>query len=110
MSFTQKQLDQVEIQSHQSGDVVWIDNFVVPDRLRRNKLGSAAYLAWEGKLPPNIKLVRLFAADTGSGRSNHFWDYLGFCYRYFYNEAHNNEIRFEMHKGVNGHKTPKPSK
>jgi hypothetical protein len=102
-------LDDVEIDWHLSGSSAWIDNFTVPSGKRRQGLGRAAYERWEAALPPQVKAVRLYAADTGSGRSNDFWDALGFEYDVTGDDLSlEDDAAWYMHKGVNGHPTAPP--
>ena len=79
--------------------------FEVPAHLQGQGLGKAYMAHWEATLPPDITLVRLIAADTGSGNSRQFWDACGYDYRYD-GESLDYEAEHEMHKGVNGHPTP----
>jgi GNAT superfamily N-acetyltransferase len=68
---------------HISGDTLWIDNFAVAEGLRRQGSGTILVRAIENAARSNgIKCIRLWAADTGSGRSNHFWDAMGYKYDY----------------------------
>lgn len=93
------------IDSHVSGDVVWLDMIrVQPDR-RGLGIGQATYRAWEASLPLNVTLVLLVAADTGSGSSAGFWEAMGFDYRYDGPDL-SYEAEITMWKGVNGHTTP----
>lgn len=101
------------IHAHRSGDSVYIEEFVIPENLRRKKArnGATEYARWEASLPKDIKLVRLHAADMGSGSSEGFWERMGFDWRYDYGESigprdRRYEHSREMVKGVNGHPTP----
>lgn len=87
-----------------------IEWMYVPESERGNGLGAAAYEMWEQSLDPSVKLVTLFAADTGGQcNSDPFWEKLGFDWVYTADDA--DVIPYEqshrMHKGVNGHPTPK---
>jgi GNAT superfamily N-acetyltransferase len=111
-----KQGDGVEesthIDAHRDGDEsIFIDVMYVPERLRRRGVGAACYREWEARLPKDIRYVRLFAADTGSGvNTDGFWASLGFGYQY---DAESEDVltyedQHMMIKGVNGTKTPEP--
>ena len=102
----QEHFDECRMSAHRSGDVIWIDMFHVPEHLRGKGVGRAYLAHWEATLPPDVTLVRLMAADTGSGNSRGFWDACGYHYRYD-GESLDYEAEHEMHKGVNGHPTPK---
>jgi GNAT superfamily N-acetyltransferase len=66
---------------HISGDILWIDNFEVAEGLRRQGVGSILVRAIEKAAKDNgIKRIRLWAADTGHGRSNDFWYAMGYDY------------------------------
>lgn len=105
-------LDQPTISAHWTTadeTVIEIDWFSMPAHLRGRGLGQKAYEAWESQLPPSVKLVTLFAADSeGRGNSDPFWERLGFNWRW--NAGDVSEMSYEaahrMHKGVNGHPTP----
>lgn len=88
-------------------EIEWIH---VPASERSKGAGRAAYEEWERTLEPSVKLVTLFAADTNEqGNSDPFWEKLGFDWVYTADDA--DVIPYEhshrMHKGVNGHPTPK---
>ena len=103
-------VDQVEINWHISGDIAIIDMFRVPKECRRQGLGTEAYKRWETKLPPTVKRVWLFSADTGSGNAHNFWESLGFDFRHKDFEAEPNcmdnayEDYWAMGKAVPAHK------
>ena len=85
-----------------------ITNFVIPEGDRRQGKGSTAYNQWEANLPSSVTLIQLFAADTGDGRSNNFWEQMGFDYLYDAFEDHHidilgTEAAYTMQKGLNGH-------
>ena len=102
--------DRPYIDAHISGDLVWIDMIHVPKEDRGKGIGTKLYKDWEAKLPKNIKLVRIMAADTdGSGTSDNFWKNLGFNYTYGEGrESLDYEYQQWMQKGVNGHPDPEP--
>lgn len=80
----------------------------VPPDKRRQGIGRQYYAKWEAELPKSVKLVRLMAADTGSGKSNGFWEAMGFDYVYDGDaEAMDYETAQAMWKGVNGKPMPK---
>ncbi len=80
---------------HISGDILWIDNFEVAEGLRRQGIGSILVQAIEKAARSNgIKCIRLWADDTGSGRSNHFWEAMG----YDYDEETGDETDWYMNK------------
>lgn len=93
------------ISAHVSGDLMWIDMMSVPKSERGKGAGKVDYLAWEKNLPENVKLVKIFASDTGDGHSAVFWEKMGFEYQY---EGENLDYETAncMWKGVNGHATP----
>lgn len=96
-------LDLVQIDWHASGSLAWIDMFRVPAEHRRKGLGFAAYERWEAALPAEVTTVRLFAADTGAGRSNEFWDAVGFEYDVTDEDLDlESEAAWYMRKEVNG--------
>jgi predicted GNAT superfamily acetyltransferase len=100
--------DNPYIDARMSGDTtVWIDMIHVPKQQRGQGIGTRYYREWEAKLPKTVKLVRLLAADTGSGRGNsdQFWELLGFNWQYK-GENLDYEAEHMMWKGVNGHPTP----
>lgn len=82
--------------------------FEVPEEMRRRGLGTAAYFAWEKRLPKSIRQVRLFAADTeGKGNSDDFWTSLGFERTYRGDEGDMSyEQLHDFRKGINGARTP----
>jgi Acetyltransferase (GNAT) family len=88
-------------------DAAEIEMFFVPRSRRKKGVGTALYLDWEKTLPKTVKRVELFAADTSEGRSDGFWESLGFIYKFAGDE---DELGYElahwMWKGVNGHTTP----
>jgi len=94
-----------KIAAHISGNVAIIDMILVSKKDRRKGLGTAAYKKWEKELPKNIKLVRVFAADTGDGNSDNFWKSLGFNYVYD-DPGFDYESIHTMWKAVNGHRIP----
>ena len=82
-SWSSEDLDRVQIDCHRSGsDVLWIDMFLVPRDQRQQGLGRAAFERFLTKIPKDVKLLRLFAADTGAGRSHGFWESMGFDFMY----------------------------
>jgi len=68
--------DSVTIDAHRVGNSVVIDYFEVNPQ--RQGLGSKKYKEWESKLPKDIKTIKLYASDAGSGNSEMFWDQMGF--------------------------------
>jgi 2'-5' RNA ligase/8-oxo-dGTP pyrophosphatase MutT (NUDIX family) len=96
--------DKPSIETHGDGSTIWIDMFVIPAKDRGKGLGRKFYMQWEAGLPKNIKLVRLYAGDTGAGSSRGFWDSMGFSY--VYDTEQGDETDNYMWKGVNGGKTP----
>jgi len=97
------------IDAHQSGDTVVIDMMHVPDAMRGTGVGRSTYETWEAALPKSVHLVRAWAADTGSGKSNGFWEAMGFDYQYVPtadSEVDDQDFWWWMWKGVNGHPTP----
>ena len=72
--------------------------------------GRAEYEAWEKSLPPTVKLITLFAADSdGRGTSDGSWEAMGFDWEWNYGDASDidYESQHRMHKGINGNPTPK---
>lgn len=107
-------IKRVAIEWHLAGDTAVIDWFAVPKHLRRKGVGRKAYLAWEARLPDSVTLVRLYAADSdGTGRSDGFWDRLGFAWQTVPGAdtevSQTEEFWWYMQKGVNGNETPPPS-
>lgn len=105
--------DRPFIDAHRTGNTIEIEMMHVPRHMRRKGEGSRFYQEWESKLPKDITLVRLWAADTdGNGKSVGFWESLGFDFCYTAADADDydpsQDIWWWMHKGVNGHETPKP--
>lgn len=109
-----KALDQVVINAHRTNDdTIYIEWFEVPEALRGQGLGTAAYEKFEKSLPKKIKYIRLHAADSGSGPSDPFWEAMGFGYRYDFEDepdatSPDYEAFHEMVKGINGTETPEP--
>ena len=70
----------------------------VPKDQRGQGVGARTYQEWESKLPPDIREIRFFAADLGdgAGRSNQFWDAMGFDY--MYDDETSEPDRWWMHK------------
>lgn len=82
---------------------------LVPRDQRGKGAGRRFYNAWETRLPEAVRLVRIMAADTGTGPSDGFWKAMGFEYTYDGDpDAMDYETRQHMWKGVNGHSTPPP--
>jgi hypothetical protein len=87
------QIEKPYIDSHLSGkDTIVIDMFEVPPNQRHKGVGTQFYKNWEKSLPKHIKYVKVFAADTGEGNSDAFWDKLGFDYMY---DGEENEMDYE---------------
>lgn len=93
------------IAAHRSGDIIWIDMMSVPVSDRGKGIGRQYYMKWEQELPQDVKIVRLMAADTGSGLSNGFWEAMGFEYQYSGDDLDYETSQY-MWKGVNGNPTP----
>lgn len=71
----------VLLEGHRSGNVLWIDQLLVPAAQRGQGLGTdvVQYLErWARR--HGITKLRLYAADEGLGRSNVFWELMGFDY------------------------------
>lgn len=102
--------EQPYINAHQAGEhIIEIEMIHVPEAMRGTGVGRATYEKWEAALPKNIHLVTAWAADTGSGKSNGFWEEMGFEYRYVPaadSEVDDQDFWWWMWKGVNGHPTP----
>ena len=96
------------IDAHRSGTIIWIDMMAVPER--GQGVGRRYYERWEARLPKDITLIRLEAADAGYGMANGFWEAMGFDYVYTGDgmEGAEQEVKYAMWKGVNGHPTPDP--
>lgn len=92
-----------QVQAHQDGTTLWLDWISVPEPRLAGE-GRRVYQQWEASIPADIRLVRLFAADSGEGRSAGFWEKMGFSY--VYSSKRGDESDFEMWKGVNGHPAP----
>jgi len=92
-------------------DQVELHWFKVPEESRRSGMGTRLWAWLQANLPPHIKLVTLFAADSdGGGNSDPFWEKQGFRWRYAAEDPGDldYEATHAMWKGVNGHRTPKP--
>jgi hypothetical protein len=94
-----------KLEYHREGDVLQIDMFALNKGDRGQGGGRIAWQEFEGSIPTDIKLIHLFAADTGAGSSTGFWEKMGFTYKYDY-ETGDYESDNTMWKGVNGHATP----
>jgi predicted GNAT superfamily acetyltransferase len=99
------------IEGHLSSpETAWVDMILIPAQERGTGQGRRTYEAWEARLPATVEVVRLFAADTGSGESDGFWEAMSFEYQYDCEDE--SDLDYEsshmMFKGVNGHPTPKP--
>lgn len=91
---------------------MWLKYMVVPEDLRGQGIGTAAYKAWERKLPSRTEWVLLHATVMDTGFTGPFWERLGFRYRYdfgYWPESSEPEFvdAHVMVKGVKGHATPK---
>jgi hypothetical protein len=89
------------VRAPEGGTEAYIDTFVVPRHARRKGTGRQAYEVWEGRLPPEVTVVRL----TAQGHSPRFWEKMGFEWRYGTPERLDAES-VEMVKGVHGSPTP----
>lgn len=103
--------DKPYVDAHQSGEhTVEIEMMFVPEHIRGTGVGRKTYEEWEAALPSHIHLVTAWAANTGDGKSNMFWEAMGFDYKYVPegdSEADDNvDFWWWMWKGVNGHPTP----
>ena len=96
----------VVLDAHGTGNTLTIDWYTIPKAMRGKGLGKKIYLEWEKALPKKYKFIKLFAADSGEGKSNNFWESAGFDYAYniILSEA---DLAWWMQKGVNGSQTPK---
>jgi GNAT superfamily N-acetyltransferase len=99
---------EVCLEAHRSGDTVWIDWLYVAPSERRRGAARRALARFEAELPREIRLLRVFAADSeGAGNSDDFWLSVGFAYRYAGDpEELSYEAAHTLVKGVNGHPTP----
>jgi hypothetical protein len=92
--------------------VIEISMFLVEVLKRGKGIGSKFYLEWEKNLPKEVELITLFAADTGDGNSDDFWEKLGFDFKYTADTQTDllNSVGYEgihrMWKGVNNKPTP----
>jgi len=100
-------LERCEVGAHRSGNVLWIDWFCVPDGERGKGTGRRLWEAFEARIPDDVEVVRLMASDAGDGKSDGFWEAMGFSWAYE-GEDLDYETAQEMVKGVNGHPTPLP--
>jgi GNAT superfamily N-acetyltransferase len=100
--------DQPYINAHRaSPNTVEIEILYIPLSMRGRGIGRKYFEDWVKDLPNHIHYIVLWAADTGKGRSNHFWEALGFDYQYeCANELDIN--KWWMIKGIHGHPTPSP--
>ena len=101
-------LTDVRIDAHLSGNIVWLDMFVVPMQQRKRGVGRAAYMEWEKSLSSLVTCVKLLASDTGNGLSDGFWEAMGYSFQYESDEfgVLSYEDMQSMWKGLNGHPTP----
>ena len=102
------------LNSHRvNDDIVELEMIFIAKENRNKGEGTKLYLEWEKSLPKEIKYVKLFAADTGSGNSHPFWEKLGYEFKYTGDSLEDitNSVGYEgtytMLKGVNGNPTPK---
>lgn len=102
------------IDAHRAGDIIILDMMYVPKAQRGKGVATAYYNEWEKNLPPDIKMVRLWACDAGAGLTTPFWERLGFEYQYDCESYEDLGDQVDMDfttwmvKGVNGHPTPEP--
>jgi GNAT superfamily N-acetyltransferase len=108
-------LKRLEVRAHPTvPGKLYLEWFALPRELRGKGLGRRAYELWEAALPKRIKLIRLHAADSGSGPTDGFWEQMGFDWRYDFDDLIYStddplyEASREMQKGIHGTKTPKP--
>lgn len=94
------------LEYHRQGDSLWIDMFALRPEDRGKGGGRTAWQEFESSIPKDIKVIRLFAGDTGSGLSVGFWEKMGF--EFVYADESGTEYDQYMWKGVNGNPTPKP--
>ena len=100
--------DQPYINAHRvSPNTVEIEMFYIPPSMRGKGFGRKYFEEWVKEIPNNIHYIIIWAADTGEGRSNHFWEALGFDYQYE-NEDNLGDDAWWMILGINGHPTPSP--
>lgn len=110
-------LKQLEVRAYLTApDTMYLEWFALPRELRGKGLGRRAYELWEKTLPKSVKLIRLHAADTGSGPTDMFWERMGFDWSWDFGEPvystedPNYEASHEMQKGIHGKRTPKPKR
>lgn len=90
-----------------------INWFAMPENSRGQGLGRKALEAFVAELPETVTYIQLFAAETGNdGRSNGFWEALGFDYLYESFEAEDEqllgvELTYTMFMNVNGGESKK---
>lgn len=108
-------LKRVEVRARPTAPgVLYLEWFALPQELRRKGLGRRAYELWEASLSKRVKLIRLHAADSGSGSTDAFWKKMGFNWRWSFGEPvysandPNYEAYHEMQKGIHGKRTPEP--
>lgn len=102
--------DSYIFEAHETADghTFWIDNFVIPNGERGKGEGRAFYLAFEAWLTAKADrsvVVRLFAADEGSGPSGGFWIKMGFAFE----AGAGNDERGYMSKTVAPRRSPRSS-
>jgi hypothetical protein len=83
-----------------------IEMFLVPSVVRGTGIGKNMYQQFEDKLPENIKIVNLIAADLGSGDTQGFWFERGFRKVFEDQNKKNKQFYIYMQKGINGYLTP----
>lgn len=85
------------IDGHVNQTVAWVNMLYVVPAERGEGRGRELYEEWERSLPPEVTLIKLVAADCGDGRSNGFWEAMGFEYETD-EETGDPEIDFAMRK------------
>jgi len=75
--------EQPYIDAHRVGaHKIEIEMMSVPKAQRGKGVGRRFYEQWEAELPPDIHVVQIWSADTGTGNARGFWESMGFEYRY----------------------------
>lgn len=107
--FSDVEKKNIRVSFHQSGQIIYIDDFFIHSDFRRKGIGTKLFAYVLENIPKEIEMLQLFAADyEGNGNSSDFWNSVGFSYKYDSDSDSNMEYeaRWTMIMGVNGHETP----
>lgn len=110
LAITPDVIDNIKFDWHFTSEdqtTVEITYFLIPEDSRRKGVGTQFINDFLVELPTTVQTIYLFAADMGTGRSNEFWESLGFEYEYqCFEEEHadllGDEAAYTMFKNING--------